>query len=131
MKNLLGILCLTVSTVYGQTDSTSVDSVMFMPKRVGLWYLERHYTATFLEKEVATMDSLLTVWKDIVDEKNLQLQSYGTDSIVWMKLRKAADDKVDVYKKGEEFYKDKAKAFRRQRNWVIAIAVALITLLSI
>ena len=131
MKNLLVILCLTVSTVYGQGDSTRVDSVMFIPKRVGLWYLERHYTATFLEKEVATMDSLLTVWKDIVDEKNIQLQSYGTDSVVWMQLRKASRAKAEVYKKDGEFYKGKAKAFRRQRNWAVGIAIALITLLSI
>jgi len=126
MKKLLVILlCLVTSIGYAQ------DSLIFIPKRVGIWYLERNRTATFLEHDLKIMDSVVATYKVILAEKDIQLKSYGTDSIVWMNLRKAANTRADVYKKGEEFYKGKWKALRGQRNWIVGIAVAIITLLSI
>lgn len=129
MRKLILILLIVTSPVFALIAQQ--DSTVNLSKEIAIWYLGRHYTASYLEVETVRQDSVIVVWKGISKLRQIQIDSYKTDSVTYAGIASTYQTEISIWKKSEAIYKKKVKVLRRQRNWVVVGAVVIITLVAI
>lgn len=126
MKKLIFITILTLLSSMALAQS---DSTVILPKKVALFYMERHELAKTQTVLLDKNDSIMFSYeKTIIDFSSL-VEVYRQDSTALSKMIEAREIEADLYKESEEFYKDEMKKIRRQRNLSVIIGGAIIVLL--
>ena len=130
MKKIIKLLVFlfVINMPYKELMAQEKDSVVVLPHRVALWYLEEHELAKTLQVKLSLRDSTIIVYVKRIDKKDSVIIEERLNTKRYRKIIKSMEKSKDTWKKDSQAKDKTIKKVKNQRNGLGILAIILLIL---